>query len=77
MDAFGIDGCLTMSSVSGKPAEELDRERFVLDFEFKDSSFDGRAMWDILSITVRIGTLSYSWPCAEFDVYAESGNSFS
>ncbi|KIW15506.1 hypothetical protein PV08_05552 [Exophiala spinifera] len=56
------DGCtwyawlMNQLRSSGKPAQELDRDRFVLDFSYRDSASDGRAMRDVYSISVLVGT---------------------
>jgi hypothetical protein len=73
------DGCtwygwlMNQIRKSGKPAHELDRDRFTLEFSYKDSDFNGRAMFDVHAVDVFVGTELYRWPCAHFDVYAEAG----
>lgn len=76
-----FDGCIWYSLLldyvkrSQKPAKELDKDRFFFDIniKYRDFTVDGSVTRDILSLTVKTGTINYSWPCLKFDVFAESG----
>lgn len=76
------DGCvwygILMNYVkkSQKPADELNGDRFILDFKYnyKSRLHISYSINDITSVTIRTGTAFYSWPCIKFNIFAETGD---
>lgn len=73
------DGCtwygwlMNQIRQSGTTAQDMGRHRFTLEFSYKDRDFGGLNSYDVHAIDVFVGTESYGWRCAHFDVYAEAG----